>query len=258
MPKSRDDYAVHYAQWHDTSAAHRKYMSNFYSSAFEQDLVDAATRLQKPLRDLKILDFGCGMGLLLSFCRDLGITNLRGFEIDANQAKIARELGLAIENSNDPSNWLSECTEKFDVILSIDVIEHIEPGHADVTLKAMRRLLEDSGTLIVTVPNANSSVAARWRYIDLTHRTSFTEHSLRHLLLSSGFSAVTVKESEIVRFYGEKRSLFERVSERLCCKIFRSFRRLELIGEFGWHEGAVMPITVNIKAVSWESRVAQN
>lgn len=252
MPKSSDDYTVHYAQWHDTSAAHRNYMSKFYRSAIEQDLKEAATRLGRPLGELKVLDFGCGMGLLLNFCRDLGLTNLCGFEIDENQAKIARELNLRIEDSKTPSSWLSQCTEKFDVILAIDVIEHIGEEHASETVMAMRNLLVDSGTLIVTVPNANSSVAARWRYIDLTHRTSFTEHSLRHLLLSSGFSAVTVKESEIVRFYGERRSLFERVSERLFCKLFRSFRRLELIGEFGWHEGATIPITVNIKAVSWK------
>jgi hypothetical protein len=42
--------------------------------------------------------------------------------------------------------------------------------------------------LLLTVPNANAILSARWRYIDYTHFSSFTEYSLLFVLLNAGFS----------------------------------------------------------------------
>ena len=52
------------------------------------------------------------------------------------------------------------------------------------------------GKVILTVPNANSPLAARWRYIDFTHHCSFTEHSLNFVLGSAGFGDIRIDNSK--------------------------------------------------------------
>ena len=45
--------------------------------------------------------------------------------------------------------------------------------------------------MFLKVPNANSLLASRWRYIDWTHTSSFTEASLDFVCLNAGFTNIT-------------------------------------------------------------------
>ncbi|NBW82018.1 class I SAM-dependent methyltransferase [bacterium] len=245
------DYTLHYETWHTTTEAHRAYMSHFYKSVFFDDLDLVKKRLGKSESELRVLDFGCGMGLFLNFLRSIGYQNLAGFELDIGQAEAGRKIGLKVDQNDSPQAWLGACSERFDAIFAIDVLEHVPPEDLQSTLVAMRRLLTKGGVLIATVPNANSTSAGRWRYIDWTHRLSFTEHSLAHVLRLSGFDVEGVFPSEIVRFYKARQGFVRRWSERFILKIVRLVRRLEFIGEFGWDEGLEIPLTTNIKVRAW-------
>jgi len=247
------DYTLHYKTWHTTTEAHKAYMSHFYKSAFYGDLDLLKKRMEKSESELRILDFGCGMGFFLNFLKNAGYQNLAGFELDSGQAEAGRQLGLKVDQNDSPSAWLKCCTDKFDAIFAIDVLEHVPPEELQSTLVAMRRLLTKGGVLIATVPNANASSAGRWRYIDWTHKVSFTEHSLAHVLRLSGFEVEGVFPSEIVRFYRTPQGFIRRWSERTILKIARLIRRLELIGEFGWDEGPAIPLTTSIKVRAWSS-----
>jgi cyclopropane fatty-acyl-phospholipid synthase-like methyltransferase len=228
-------------------------MSEFYRSVFSDDLDVVKKRTGKSESDLRVLDLGCGMGLFLNFLRSSGYRNVSGFELDAGQAEAGRSLGLNVDQSNSTLTWLDSCSDRFDAIFAIDVLEHVHPEELQSILVAMRRLLTKGGVLIATVPNANSTSAGRWRYIDWTHRLSFTEHSLAHILRLSGFEVEGIFPSEIVRLYKNRQGFIRRWSERVILKIVRAIRRLEFIGEFGWDEGLEIPLTTNIKVRAWST-----
>ena len=110
--------------------------------------------------------------------------------------------------------------------------------------------LADGGRLICTVPNANSSLAPRWRYIDWTHTSSFTEHSLDLLLYSAGLREIRILPGEVARtvpypWIPRKASL-----TYFAWRFFRGMRRLELMAELGAAQARHIPLSLNLLAVA--------
>ena len=72
------------------------------------------------------------------------------------------------------------------------------------------------GTALIMVPNmANPITATRCLYLDITHEVSYTEESLKQILLLAGFSSVTIYPVEqyclpnpILNFLGKMASQF--------------------------------------------------
>ena len=69
--------------------------------------------------DLRILDYGCGSGRFLKELNQHGYNNLSGVEISRNEKIIANNSQLIPISSS-----LSD-GEKYDLILMMDVLEHI-------------------------------------------------------------------------------------------------------------------------------------
>ena len=86
----------------------------------------------KPLKGLKILDVGCGGGLL---CEPLARLGAKIVGIDAGEKNIgaakahALQENLEIDYRNQDVEELAATKEKFDIVLSMEVVEHV----ADVT-----------------------------------------------------------------------------------------------------------------------------
>jgi 2-polyprenyl-6-hydroxyphenyl methylase/3-demethylubiquinone-9 3-methyltransferase len=107
-----------------------------------------------PLKNLKILDIGCGGGLL---CEPLNILGANVVGIDAGEKNIAvakihsQQSGLKIDYRNQDVENLAKENEKFDVVLSMEVIEHV----ADVEnfLIAAKNCLKPGGLLFIATLN---------------------------------------------------------------------------------------------------------
>jgi len=101
-----------------------------------------------------LLDAGCGSGI---FSRELVLRgfNVTGVDLDED----------AIENCNNGMKQLNlDCTivkesimdlksfkdETFDVVISTDVIEHVESS--EKSIKELKRVLKKDGQLIITIP----------------------------------------------------------------------------------------------------------
>lgn len=235
-----DNYTHHYKKWHSTEIAHLENMKAFYRKALSHHFPSQ--------KEARIIDVGCGMGFLLLTLQSLGYTDLTGIDIDAGQVAVSKELGLNAIHTPDSAKFLRSHAQKFDAMFAIDVIEHITPENQVEFVKAMYEALAPGGVFVCTVPNGNSALAGRWRYIDWTHQTAFTEHSLEFLLHSAGFEKIEVGEVLLFKKYDAAPSLVQRIAENVVHRAMRGFRRLEMISELGFDEGLKIPLSVNVLA----------
>ena len=182
------DYSVYYRRFHDDSEAHAVQMSEWLWSYLKADMPNEVST--------PVLDVGCGFGFALRAMRTAGYTNVQGIEVSEQQAVVARKAGFDVPVVEDSRCYLQQHSSRFGVVLLLDVLEHI-PVSAQIELvRAIKEALQPGGRLIVTVPNANSPLAARWRYNDHTHSSSFTEHSLFFVLSNAGFGEIKMDNSK--------------------------------------------------------------
>jgi len=108
---------------------------------------------KKPLNKIKILDIGCGGGLLSEPMRRLGaeVVGIDASQKNINVAKIhAKKNNLDIKYyCNSPENF--EIKTKFDVILNMEIIEHVED--VDHFLKSSSNLLRKNGIMFIATLN---------------------------------------------------------------------------------------------------------
>lgn len=108
---------------------------------------------EKPLNKIKILDIGCGGGLLSEpMCR-LGadVVGIDASEKNISVAKLhAKKNNLNIKYvCSSPENY--QINEKFDVILNMEIIEHVD--NINQFLKSCSNLLKKNGMMFVATLN---------------------------------------------------------------------------------------------------------
>ena len=107
----------------------------------------------KPLKKVKILDIGCGGGLLSEPMNRLGaeVTGIDASDKNINIAKLhAKKSNLKIEYiCTSPENL--DSNKKFDVILNMEIIEHVDD--VDSFLRSCSKLLKKNGIMFVATLN---------------------------------------------------------------------------------------------------------
>jgi SAM-dependent methyltransferase len=78
-----------------------------------------------PLPTLSLLDVGCGQGWWAKAFQDLGVANVTGIDGDYVQDPVVPFIG------HDISKSLPEFDEKYDVLLCLEVAEHLPEHRAD-------------------------------------------------------------------------------------------------------------------------------
>ncbi len=110
---------------------------------------------EKPLKNLKILDIGCGGGLLCEPLSRLGaiMTGVDASKDNVAIAKLhAREMNLDIKYiHNPPENLIFE--SEFDVILNMEVVEHV--SDVNLFIKKCSKLIKKKGIMFVATINKN-------------------------------------------------------------------------------------------------------
>ena len=107
----------------------------------------------KPLSGIKILDIGCGGGLLSEPMSRMG-ANVTGIDASDKNIKIAK---LHSKKNKLKINYLCSSPEKlkiekkFDVILNMEIVEHVE--NIDFFLKSCSKLLKKNGLMFVATIN---------------------------------------------------------------------------------------------------------
>jgi SAM-dependent methyltransferase len=238
------DYATYYAAVNDLTDAAYASTSAWYGRLL-------ADVLHGVPRDAAILDVGCGAGLLVNALRNAGYTAVSGVDPAASLIAVAAGRGLPCRVVSDEfiEQDAASLAGTCDAIFLLDVLEHVPVGRQLGFLKGLRVMLRPGGRLVVSVPNATSAVAARWRYNDWTHTSAFTEHSLRFVLLGAGFGEPRFVPHE---FFHRPRLPFlvrRGVLFWWLHRLFRGLRRLEVVAELG-QQGWAIPLSVNLLAVA--------
>ncbi len=149
-----------------------------------------------PNSHAKILDVGCGFGGFLFFLRKLGYENVHGIEISKEQVEAAKRLGIPNVSAGNVLEHLKACSEVFDCVTALDVIEHFPKDETLPLMDAIFQALSPNGRIIVQVPNGGSPFSGSLRYGDFTHEVAFTSTSIQQVLHSSGFSHVSVYSAD--------------------------------------------------------------
>ena len=120
--------------------------------AFQRDI----TSLQ-PLKTLRLLDIGCGGGLLSEPMTRLG-AKVVGADAAVGNISVARlharQSELDIDYRHTTAEALVEQGELFDVILNMEVIEHVADPQA--LINSCETLLKPGGLMICSTINRNS------------------------------------------------------------------------------------------------------
>lgn len=135
-----------------------------------------------------IIDVGCGDGYFLDEAKKRG-WNVYGTEYMDTKVEFCRQKGINMSQGIlDPRNYAPEF---FDVIVSIEVIEHI--NNAKDEIKNFYSMLRPGGIVYLTTPHYNSLSRhlfhGKWNIIDYpSHLSYYTKKTLRRLFKDAGFT----------------------------------------------------------------------
>ena len=107
----------------------------------------------RPLSGINILDIGCGGGLLSEPMSRMG-ANVTGIDASDKNIKIAK---IHSKKNKLKINYICsspeklKITKKFDVILNMEIVEHVED--IDFFLKSCSKLLKKNGLMFVATIN---------------------------------------------------------------------------------------------------------
>jgi len=111
--------------------------------------------IEKPLQKLKILDIGCGGGLLCEPLSRLG-AKMTGVDASNNNIEVAKlhskEMNLDIKYIHSSPENLNLQNE-FDVILNMEVIEHV--SNINLFIKNCSKFIKKNGIMFVATINKN-------------------------------------------------------------------------------------------------------
>jgi 2-polyprenyl-6-hydroxyphenyl methylase/3-demethylubiquinone-9 3-methyltransferase len=140
------------------------YITNQIAAEFDRDLTGAL-----PFKGLRILDIGCGGGLLSEPMARLGADVVGADAAPRNipvAALHAEQAGLEIDYRFTTAEDLAAAAEVFDVVLNMEVVEHVADPQAYLT--ACQQLLRPGGLMICSTLNrtvqsfAMAIIGAEW------------------------------------------------------------------------------------------------
>lgn len=127
------------------------YITRQIAGEFGRDLT-----ADTPFEGLRLLDIGCGGGLLSEPMARLGATVVGADAAEGNLpvARIhAEQSGLTIDYRHTTAEALAEAGEQFDVVLNMEVVEHVASPISYLT--ACKTLLKPGGLHICSTINRN-------------------------------------------------------------------------------------------------------
>lgn len=145
-------------------------------------VLDTIDRYLSRKADIKVLDIGCGSGLMLNALEAVGQTF--GMDMSDEAINFSREIFDGQVEKGLLPDQIPYNENFFDLITALDVIEHVDQ---DVeSLRAMRSRLVSGGKAVITVP----AYMFLWSAFDEMneHKRRYTLTELNTKLVQAGFA----------------------------------------------------------------------
>lgn len=160
-------------------------------------------RFFPPNKDARILEVGCGDGRLVEVAKRSGYRNVVGIDASSSMIDLAHERAMAEGIVNSDSLILADAViyiqnqnpGEIDLIVAIDVIEHLQLHEILNFFAAAHAVLAPGGQVLIQVPNGASPFHGRILHGDLTHYRAFTDKSVHQIGHLCGFQSVETLES---------------------------------------------------------------
>jgi SAM-dependent methyltransferase len=137
-------------------------------------------------KELKILDAGCGDGRLAAVLSNLGFKVVR-IDFSQNAINYARKLvpkaDFICMNIYEIGKY-KEFHEQFDVLVLMEVLEHLNPITYQQVLKDLSTVLREQGVLILSVPSTRTSLT------NIQHYKHFSLSDINTIINESGLFTI--------------------------------------------------------------------
>lgn len=187
MPEPSETTALYEGDYADESA--RKFGGGLELGRriFARRLAQRIERRASP--GARILDIGCGDGKLLLA---LAARGFRCFGTELNprvRETVPAESGVEVHVGDLESAHFADSS--FQIVIIRHVLEHLRDPAA--TLREIRRIIDDRGSLLLAMPNLESwqgrILRDHWFHLDLPrHLHHFTPRTLETMLAATGFT----------------------------------------------------------------------
>lgn len=138
-------------QEHEYLNIYQNEAKHFFYIGNHNLIMSLTKKFTKGSRGLKILDAGCGTGLLAKKLKAFG--QVTGIDINSEAIKFAKKRGVDARLAS--VTHLPFKANTFDLIVSIDVLYHEQVTDDLQALKEFKRVLKSGGIVIVKVPAYN-------------------------------------------------------------------------------------------------------
>ncbi|MBI5328269.1 MAG: hypothetical protein HZB80_08280 [Deltaproteobacteria bacterium] len=161
----------------------REELKSFYPTILKVPIIYGTKKqiirnllINKTRKQKKMLDLGAADRFVKEICSDIN-NGIEYKSMDTDRSRLHDYYSL------------DEIQERFDIILLLDVIEHLPLPEGKTLLLKCSHLLNHEGKIVITIPNNCHPSAFSG---DCTHITSYRYHDLGGLLLSAGFEGLQI------------------------------------------------------------------
>ena len=201
--------------------------SNFIQSNWHANKLYVVNKLINITGKERVLDLGTGSGNFeLAFANH--VAEIVGIDYNSDAVKYLQEklrnhnisnVKLINEDIRNLENVLDR-SNKFDLIVILDVIEHLDYKDANILVHTLNNYLNKNGLVLVITPNYKSPWPLIECFLDtfkivptlasMQHLTKFDRENLTSLFKKHRFRTITLKTFNLFSF------VFPLASKRLC------------------------------------------
>lgn len=187
-PDDQTTPASGYADWKGWGASGFGRMSRGDADYFSRETREIVRR--KPIG--RVLEVGFGNGVFLSYCRSQG-WNVTGTELLPELVEIARAAGFDAYRADELPNLPDG---EFDLVVALDVFEHIPPEHSIAFLRAVSDKLSADGALLLRFPNVDTWIGNPLQYGDVTHVNAIGALKMQYYATETGLVLQRVRAAK--------------------------------------------------------------
>jgi 2-polyprenyl-3-methyl-5-hydroxy-6-metoxy-1,4-benzoquinol methylase len=193
IPKPTEKELQEYYEKYFIELQNQNGETNWKKRTALESIISIAQKLKKG----KVLDIGCADGSLL---KSLGQTFTKyGIELSEEACRKAKENGINVYCS---SFMQAEFHTKYDLIIALDILEHLDDPKA--ALLKMAEILEPGGYIIIQTGNADSAIVRflgeDWAYMSIFgHLQALTPKAISKTIADKNIDEISISYSSHIK-----------------------------------------------------------